>query len=110
MAQVVVIMSTLSARFGLGQIVRHRDAAFRGVVIDVDPVFAGQPGDTGAVSPDQPFYQVLALGPDGGFIAYAAEDALEHDPELVRLADADERRWFTSDGRGHHAPQGHAIH
>ena len=57
------------AKFGLGQIVRHREAAFRGVVIDVDPVFAGKPGDTGAISPDQPFYQVMALGAEGGFVA-----------------------------------------
>ncbi|MGQ3039535.1 MAG: heat shock protein HspQ [Brevundimonas sp.] len=103
-------MKPHSARFGLGQIVRHRDAAFRGVVIDVDPVFGGHPGDTGPVSPDQPFYQVLALGEDGGFIAYAAEDALEHDPELAALSGKAERRWFTVDRSGHHAPQGQAIH
>lgn len=103
-------MSMSSARFGLGQIVRHRDAAFRGVVIDVDPRFAGQAGETGAISPDQPFYQVLALGEGGGFIAYAPESALEHDPELANLSRADERRFFTVDGRGRHAPQGQSIH
>jgi heat shock protein HspQ len=103
-------MTASSARFGLGQIVRHRDAAFRGVVIDVDPSFAGNIADTGPVSPDQPFYQVLALGEGGGFIAYAAESALEHDPELASIAREDERRWFTVDSRGHHAPQGQAIH
>ena len=103
-------MSMSSARFGLGQIVRHRDAAFRGVVIDVDLRFAGPAGDTGPISPDQPFYQVLALGEGGGFIAYAPESALEHDPELANLSRADERRFFTVDGRGRHAPQGQSIH
>jgi heat shock protein HspQ len=98
------------AKFGLGQIVRHREAAFRGVVIDVDPVFAGKPGDTGAISPDQPFYQVLALGAEGGFIAYAPEDALEHDPELSAVAGDAEQRWFTVDANGRHAPKTHAIH
>ena len=98
------------AKFGLGQIVRHREAAFRGVVIDVDPVFAGKPGDTGAISPDQPFYQVLALGAEGGFIAYAPEDALEHDPELSAVTADAEQRWFTVDAHGRHAPKAHAIH
>ena len=98
------------AKFGLGQIVRHRQAAFRGVVIDVDPVFAGRPGDTGAISPDQPFYQVLALGAEGGFVAYAPEDALEHDPELSAVTREAERRWFTTDARRRQAPTAHAIH
>jgi heat shock protein HspQ len=104
-------MTTMSsARFGLGQIVRHREAFFRGVVIDVDPRFVGQAGETGSISPDQPFYQVLALGAEGGFVAYAPESALEHDPELSNLSRADEQRFFTIDQRGRHAPQGQAIH
>ncbi|HYC74534.1 heat shock protein HspQ [Brevundimonas sp.] len=98
------------AKFGLGQIVRHREAAFRGVVIDVDPVFAGKAGETGEISPDQPFYQVLALGVGGGFVAYAPEDALEHDPELTAVTREAETRWFTVDRNGRHAPKSHAIH
>ena len=35
------IAAPVVARFGLGQIVRHAQGAFRGVVVDVDPVFAG---------------------------------------------------------------------
>ena len=102
--------SEIIAKFGLGQIVRHREAAFRGVVIDADPVFAGKPGETGAISPDQPFYQVLTLGLEGGFIAYAPEDALEHDPELTAVTREAEARWFTVDAHGRHAPKAHAIH
>lgn len=102
--------SSGSARFGLGETVRHRDAAFRGVVIDVDPVFAGRMGQTGKISPDQPFYQVLALGEDGGFIAYAAEDALEHDPEFTILSSNDRQRWFNVDADGRHSPKAQALH
>jgi heat shock protein HspQ len=98
------------AKFGLGQIVRHRDDAFRGVVIDIDASYAGLPGETGDVTPDQPFYQVLAFGPDGGFVAYAAETTLEHDPELLALSPEAETRWFTVDAQGRHAPRAHAIH
>lgn len=99
-----------TAKFGLGQIVRHRDAAFRGVVIDIDPVYAGAPGETGEITPDQPFYQVLAIGPNGGFIAYAAEVALEEDPELTALTPEAESRWFSIDAQGRHAPRAQAIH
>ena len=99
-----------SARFGLGQIVRHREAAFRGVIVDVDPVFAGGEFDTGAIKLDQPFYRILAIGEDGGFIAYAAQDTLEHDPEMAKIARVDELRLFNMDGHGRHAPKSHAIH
>ena len=98
------------AKFGLGQIVRHREAAFRGVVIDVDAVFSGKAGETGDISPEQPFYQVLALGEEGGFVAYAPEDALEHDPELSAVTREAEARWFTVDRNGRHAPKTQAIH
>lgn len=99
-----------TALFRLGQIVRHRDGAFRGVVIDADPIYAGPPSETGVIPPDQPFYQVYALGRDGGFIAYAAESAIEADPELPALTGHDERTWFTIDSGGHHAPRTAALH
>lgn len=104
------MMREIVAKFGLGEIVRHREAAFRGMVIDVDPVFAGAAGDTGSISPDQPFYQVLAIGAEGGFIAYAPEDCLEPDPELLSVAPAAERQWFNVDAQGRHAPKAQAIH
>jgi heat shock protein HspQ len=77
-----------SAKFGLGQIVRHREQAFRGVVIDVDPdLRRAIPDQPGRDHRDQPFYQVLAIGPEtAGFIAYAAEGVLEVDPDLSPLS------------------------
>lgn len=99
-----------TALFGLGQIVRHRDGGFRGVVIDVDPVYGGPPNEPGPLHADQPFYSVLAAGPDGGFIVYAAEAVLEHDPGADALTRTEEARWFTLDKRGHHAPKSQAIH
>ncbi len=96
-----------TARFSIGQVVRHRDAAFRGVVLDVDPAYAGPAGQSGTTAPDQPFYSVFVSETDGGFVAYAAEDALRDDPD--RLSRADERRWFTIDEAGHHAPLDAAL-
>lgn len=97
-----------TARFGLGQIVRHRDDAFSGVVLDVDAAFAGPDGMTGTVPVDQPYYRVLALGPEGNFIAYAAEDSLIHDPQAA-LDAAQTRRWFSVDAAGHRAPREQTI-
>lgn len=98
------------AKFGLGQIVRHHDGNFRGVVIDIDASYAGDPAETGEIMPDQPYYKILAIGLGGGFIAYAAEGVLEHDPELSALSSEAEQRWFTVDAQGRHAPLAHAIH
>ncbi|NBB50369.1 heat shock protein HspQ [Rhizobium sp. CRIBSB] len=97
-----------TARFGLGQIVRHRDDAFSGVVLDVDATFAGPGGMTGETTPDQPFYRVFVAGPDGGFVVYAAEEFLFHDPRTT-LAPGEARRLFDMDGRGHHAPGHHRL-
>jgi heat shock protein HspQ len=103
-------MSHPFAKFGLGAIVRHRDQAFRGVVIDVDAVYGGPAGEPRPVSPDQPFYQVFAIGDDGGFIAYAAEDVLEPELEITPLTRAEQAKWFHVDARGRHAPRTHSIH
>ncbi|MGK2257488.1 MAG: heat shock protein HspQ [Brevundimonas sp.] len=77
-------------------------------MMDVDPAYQGPASDTGAVSPDQPFYRIFALGEDGGFVAYAAESVLE-DGRSALLTD-EVRRWFTVDGQGHHAPLHAGIH
>jgi len=99
-----------TAKFGLGQIVRHNTEAFRGVVVDVDPVFAGPASETDPDHRDQPFYRVLAMGEDAGFLVYAAENVLEHDPDVAALTRDEEARWFTLDGEGHHAPRAQPIH
>ena len=100
----------LTAKFGLGQIVRHRDQAFRGLIVDVDGVYAGPAGQPGPDQRDQPFYRVLAMGEDSGFLVYAAEDVLELDPNMQALSPEDAARWFTVDDAGHHAPRTRPIH
>jgi heat shock protein HspQ len=57
----------ISTQFSLGQVVYHRDMDYRGVVVDVDPMFLGD-GDTatravGFDEPlDRPWYHVLGDG------------------------------------------------
>ena len=71
-----------TAKFQIGQIVRHRNFPFRGVVFDVDPVFSNTeewwdaiPADA-RPSRDQPFYHLLAENADTEYVAYVSEQNL----------------------------------
>ncbi|MFI4976532.1 MAG: heat shock protein HspQ [Caulobacterales bacterium] len=70
------------AKFGIGQVVKHRVFSFRGVIFDVDPVFANTEewwlAIPAHVRPrkDQPFYHLLADGEEGGYVAYVSEQNL----------------------------------
>ena len=101
---------SLTAKFGLGQIVRHREEAFRGVIVDVDAAYAGPSDEPGPDKRDQPFYRVLAMGAEAGFLVYAAEAVLEPDPDIAPLSAADQAQWFTMDGEGRLAPRTQPIH
>jgi len=98
-----------TARFRLGQVVRHRDDAFEGLVMDVDARYAGPREETGHVCADQPFYHVLVVAEEGGVMAYAAEDALVAKPEAEPLSRQDTQILFTVDEEGHHAPRTLAL-
>jgi heat shock protein HspQ len=73
------------ASFAIGDVVRHRLFDFRGVIFDVDPVFANSeewydsiPAD---IRPrkDQPFYHLLAENTDSSYVAYVSQQNLVHD-------------------------------
>ncbi len=73
------------AKFHLGQIVRHRKHPFRGVVFDVDAIFANTeewyqsiPEDS-RPSKDQPFYHLLAENEHSYYVAYVSEQNLVPD-------------------------------
>lgn len=99
-----------TAKFGLGQIVRHREASFRGVIVDVDAEYAGPANEPGPDDRDQPFYRVLAMGEGAGFLIYAAEEVLEHDPDIAPLSAEEQARWFAMDRQGHLVPRAQPIH
>ncbi|NLR37542.1 MULTISPECIES: heat shock protein HspQ [unclassified Novosphingobium] len=76
-----------SARFSIGDVVRHRMFGFRGVVFDIDPVFANSeewyqsiPED---IRPprDQPFYHLLAENDENSYVAYVSQQNLQSDAE-----------------------------
>ena len=73
------------ARFAIGDVVRHRLFGFRGVVFDVDPVFANSEEWYAAIPEDvrptkeQPFYHLLAENAETSYVAYVSQQNLEHD-------------------------------
>jgi heat shock protein HspQ len=70
------------ARFAIGDVVRHRIFDFRGVIFDVDPVFANTEewyeAIPAAIRPDknQPFYHLLAENADSSYVAYVSQQNL----------------------------------
>jgi heat shock protein HspQ len=70
------------ANFSIGDIVRHRLFDFRGVIFDIDPVFANSeewyqaiPADVRPPK-DQPFYHLLAENGESSYIAYVSQQNL----------------------------------
>jgi heat shock protein HspQ len=75
------------ARFGIGDVVRHRIFAFRGVIFDIDPVFANSEEWYQSIpeeirpSKDQPFYHLLAENTENSYVAYVSQQNLLADNE-----------------------------
>lgn len=73
------------ARFAIGDVVRHRIFDFRGVVFDVDPVFANSDEWYEAIpaairpSKDQPYYHLLAENAETTYVAYVSQQNLVPD-------------------------------
>ncbi len=73
------------ARFGIGDVVRHKLFDFRGVVFDVDPVFANTDEWYEAIpepmrpSKNQPFYHLLAENAETSYVAYVSQQNLVAD-------------------------------
>ena len=95
------------AKFGLGQIVRHRIFPFRGVIFDVDPEFSNSDEWYSSIpehvrpSKDQPFYHLLAENEETTYVAYVSEQNLLVDGtgEPIRHPAVDELFGVLHDGR-----------
>ncbi len=70
------------AKYGVGQVVRHRIHDFRGLIFDVDPFFNNTEEWWLAIPPDkrprkdQPFYHLFAENAETEYIAYVSEQNL----------------------------------
>ena len=75
-------MKPRTARYAIGEVVRHRIFPFRGIIFDVDPVFANSEEWWLAIpeevrpSKDQPFYHLLAENAETEYVAYVSEQNL----------------------------------
>ncbi|WP_346897240.1 heat shock protein HspQ [uncultured Roseibium sp.] len=105
-----------TAKFRIGQVVRHRIYPFRGVIFDVDPTFSNTeewwnaiPEDVRPVR-DQPFYHLLAENEETEYVAYVSEQNLVPDMtgEPVRHPQVDEI--FEEMGDGSYVPRTVEIH
>jgi heat shock protein HspQ len=105
-----------TAKFSIGQVVRHRLFSFRGVIFDVDPEFANTeewyeaiPAD---VRPrkDQPFYHLLAENSETEYVAYVSEQNLLEDETGEPVRHPQIREMFEKKPDGRYSPRGQSRH
>ncbi len=95
-----------TAKYSIGQIVKHRVYPFRGVIFDVDPEFDNTdewyesiPEEIRPVK-DQPYYHLFAENDESEYVAYVSEQNLLEDPsgEPVRHPEVAEIFVWNEDG------------
>jgi heat shock protein HspQ len=110
----VGVMKT--ARFSIGQVVRHRLFPFRGIIFDVDPQFANTEewyqSIPAEVRPrkDQPFYHLLAENSETEYVAYVSEQNLVEDNSDEPVRHPQIREMFDRRPDGHYAPKRQSRH
>lgn len=95
-----------TAKFQIGQVVRHRIFPFRGVIFDVDPEFNNTEewyqSIPAQVRPrkDQPFYHLLAENDETEYVAYVSEQNLLPDDSGTPIRNAQVREMFQTRADG----------
>lgn len=97
-------MTTMEAKFTIGQVARHKVYDLRGVVFDVDAAFSEREGwraitVDSRLNRDQPFYYLLAQFGETSYVAYIPEQNLVADvsgepvkhPDIGELFDVDDK-------------------
>lgn len=100
-------MKSAQAKFGIGQVVRHRHHPFRGVIFDVDPEFSNTEEWWQSIPEeirprkDQPFYHLFAENETSYYTAYVSEQNLLIDDtgEPVEHPEVDEMFGPLADGQ-----------
>ena len=100
-----------TAKFRIGQVVKHRIFSFRGVVFDIDPTFSNTeewwlsiPAEV-RPSKDQPFYHLFAENGETEYIAYVSEQNLQADNSAEPIRHPQVREMFVKDERGAYRPR-----
>lgn len=72
----------VKSRFTIGDVVKHKVFDFRGVIFDIDPVFANSEEWYNSIPEDlrpdrnQPFYHLLAESDENTYVAYVSQQNL----------------------------------
>ena len=100
-----------TAKFTIGQVVKHRLFPFRGVVFDIDPEFENTEewwlSIPEEVRPrkDQPFYHLFAENAETEYIAYVSEQNLLLDTSGQPLRHPQLGEIFEADDKGSYRPR-----
>ena len=109
-------MNTRQAKFGIGQLVKHRVFPFRGVVFDVDPAFSNTEEWWEAIpedirpNKDQPFYHLLAENDQHTYVAYVSEQNLLADETGEPVGHPQAALIFESFDHGAYKPKPRVAH
>lgn len=97
-------MRIREAKYRVGAVVRHKFYDFRGIVVDVDPVFSNTEAWWQSIPEDirprkdQPFYHLLAENDQTEYNAYVSEQNLIPDTSGVALRHPQIRELFVKSG------------
>jgi len=104
------------ARFAIGQVVKHRIYPFRGVIFDVDPVFANTEEWLASIPEevrprrDQPFYHLLAENAQTTYVAYVSEQNLLADETGKPVSHPQVPHFFKELKSGQYVSRDRALH
>jgi heat shock protein HspQ len=102
---------TRTAKFHVGEVVRHRMFSFRGVIFDIDPVFNNTEEwwlsipESVRPSKNQPFYHLLAENEETEYIAYVSEQNLLPDTSGEPIRHPQVAELFEQDDAGRYRPR-----
>jgi len=105
-----------TAKFAIGQVVKHRLYPFRGVIFDVDPVFANTEEWLASIPEnvrprrDQPFYHLLAENAQTTYVAYVSEQNLLADDSGKPVSHPQVPHFFKELKRGQYVSRVRALH
>jgi heat shock protein HspQ len=100
-----------SAKYKIGQVLKHRIYPFRGVVFDIDPTFDNTEEWWQSIPPevrphkDQPFYHLFAENAESEYIAYVSEQNLLPDTSDTPIRHSQVAEVFEQDDRGAYRPR-----
>ena len=108
-------MRSRTAKFGIGEVVKHRIYPFRGVIFDVDPVFANTEEWWRSIPPEvrpakeQPFYHLYAENADSQYVAYVSEQNLLPDDSGEPIRHSQVAEIFVRDKSGGYRPRNPSL-